>query len=292
MSKLEDDLKKWRENKEKILLSTVNQPNLTEEEVNNAFDDLVVTQNYFEEEISQIIEKSGTNKKYPKLYRGNDNISNNYFGFLSIPGNQDFLGFFKIVAIGKTIDEINNNVKKYIEESNTSDTIIIGQDRKWTPICKNPTKYTKNKIILDRENKEEVIETFETCLQQKKEYLTNRPDHLNDSDSNVDYQYSKYFANIKHLEMNHNFMLKKISLFNSYIKMNYESFRRLKEPPDWYDYYYRTFKSIGVENIDTKEDLINIVEKYKNEDYVNLSDKELDDLKNTTIYKINNITVF
>lgn len=74
--------------------------------------------------------------------------------------------------------------------------------------------------------------------------------------------------------------------------MNYESFRRLKEPPDWYDYYYRTFKSIGVENIDTKEDLINIVEKYKNEDYVNLSDKELDDLKNTTIYKINNITVF
>lgn len=287
-----NSLKKWRDEKEKILISSMNKAPLTENELNEAFDDLVIKQNYFEEDISQIIEKSGTNKKYPKLYKGNDHTSNYYFGFLSIPGDNDILGFFKIVAIGKTIDEINNNIKKYIEESNTSDTIIIGQDRKWTPMCKNPTKFTKNKIILDREHKEEIKEKFETCLQQKKEYLTTRPEHLDDSNSNIDYQYSKCFADIKHLAMNHNFMLRKISLFENYIKMNYESFRRLKEPAEWYSYYSKTLKSIGVENIETKENLINIVEKYRNDDYISLSDKELNDLKDKTIYEINNITVF
>ena len=45
-------------------------------------------------------------------------------------------------------------------------------------------------------------------------------------------------------------------------------------------------------SIREKEELIDIMERYKNEEYVFLSDKELDELKSKTIYKINNITVF
>ena len=285
-------VKTYVENKKKLFLETKDKV-ITKKEVDEAFEDLVVTQNYFSKEFGTIIDRH-KNSNYPKLYKGNDSTSDNYFGFLSIPGDDksDIRGFFKIVAFAKTKDEIDAKLKKYIETSNTSDTIIIGQDFKWTALCKDPTIYTKNRVVFDKEDKENVTDSFETMLQQKKEYITERPDYLNDPDSNPDYKYSKHFANINHLSLNHEFMKKKTSLFESYIKMKYESFRREKETSDWYEFYYKSFESIGVTKIDSKEELMKKVEKYKNNEYIGLSDSELLKLQSKTINEINSITVF
>lgn len=290
-----NNVKTYVENKKKLFIESKDK-SISEAEIENAFEDLVVTQNYFPKEIGKIIENNNKNPKYPKLYKGNDYTSDNYFGFLSIPGDEksDIRGFFKIVAFGKTKDEIDTKIKKYIETSNTSDTIIIGQDFKWTALCKDPTIYTKNRVVFDQENKQKVVDEFETMLQQKKEFITERPDYLDDPDSNLDYNYSKHFESIYHLHLNHEFMKKKIQLFEEYIKMKYESFIREKETENWYDFYYKSFESIGVENknIKTKEELIKVVNSYKNDKFNSLENIDLIKLQKKTIDEINNISIF
>ena len=290
-----ESYKKWREEKDKIFIESKDKPTLTVDEVNAAFNDIVIVQKSYEEEIDKVIKESAKNKNYPKLYRNNDNTSNYYIGFLAIPGipEKNVCGFFKIVAIGTTQEEINNNVKKYIEKSNTSDVIILSRDNKWIPLLKNPTKFSKNNVVLDRETKvteEDIVESFETLLQTKKEYLSDRKD--DDLSNDVDFKYSKHFASIKHLDMSYQFMLKKSTLFEKYIKMKYELYRRDKPTDTWYDCYFKEMNSIGSNIIDSKEMLCSVVQKYENDDYISLSDKELITLLKTTIDDINKMSVF
>jgi hypothetical protein len=69
---------------------------------------------------------------------------------------------------------------------------------------------------------------------------------------------------------------------------------REKETENWYDFYYKSFESIGVENkkIKTKEELIKVMNSYKNEKFNSLENKELTKLQKKTIDEINNISIF